>query len=527
VATGVTSRPPSGTSTSDGAGSAGGNGSAPPAVSQEAVTVSFSIGWLLAELLPGPESAEQTGQDPKRSLLLTTPPRSLRIRQVQTKLAVLRPYLQAVGRAEAQSARLKRLTRVSDAGPLHHDDVLTLVGELSGDLSAASTRLGKAFGLGFDLANTCRLPQGATQSDFEDRFGSRVVGIQEALADLSSTLPNHAARSVSLSLALWQAWAEKQQLSNRRVQWPHDGVQDALARQGEVWRSVLSGEKLGEDVLDVNDYLGALRTLAARLLSSRRWVMVLLVMTVAAIGAGVYLLIAQPGLPSKIGGVALSVLGALGISTATVKRTFSNVAGQLERELWGAELDAAIAEAIVVPPGDWRMKLKKIDLPPARGSDPSIASNARIVHRLATAISQRGRPQWLRMRMLDDLLHDQFELRPTDGPTIPGQAARRQLLATAYLGNDPTQLRGGAPGRLASEHPGLAEQKRAAVWTFHHGKLFRLEEVPTYADARTTAVTPWLGSDSGVHSAINPALPAANGNDRSANGADSVVRQSS
>jgi hypothetical protein len=507
---------------SDGVGPAGVNGSAPPTVSQEAVTVSLSIGWLLAELLPRPESAEQATEDPARSLLLTTPPPSLRVRQVQTKLAALRPHLQAVGRADAQTARLKRLARVSEVDPLHHSDVMTLVGELSGDLSAASTRLGKAFGLGFDLANTCQLPQDATQHEFEDRFGSRVVGIQEALADLSSALPEHAARGVSLSLALWQAWAEKQQLSNRRVQWPHDGVQDALARQGEVWRSVLAGEKLAEDVLDVNDYLGALRTLAARLLLSRRWVMLLLVVTIVATGAGVYLLIAQPGLLSKIGGVALSVLGALGISTATVKRTFSSVAGQLERELWGAELDAAIAEAIVVPPGDWEMNLNKIDLPPARGSDPSIASNARIVHRLATTISQRGRPRWLRMRVLGDLLHDQFELRPTDGPTIPGQAARQQLLATAYLGNDPTQLRGGAPGRLASQHPDADGEKRAAVWTFHHGKLYRLEESPSYADARTTALTPWLGSDSGVQRAINPGRPAANGSDRSANGADSV-----
>jgi hypothetical protein len=201
-----------------------------------------------------------------------------------------------------------------------------------------------------------------------------------------------------------------------------------------------------------------------------------------------------------------------------VKRTFSNVAGQLERELWGAELDAAIAEAIVVPPGDWRMKLKKIDLPPARGSDPSIASNARIVHRLATTISQRGRPRWLRMRILGDLLHDQFELRPTDGPTIGGQSARRRVLATAYLGNDPTQLRGGAPGRLASEHPQADGRTRAAVWTFHHGKLYRLEESHSYPDARTTALTPWLGSDSGVHRAINPSRPTANGSDRSANG---------
>jgi hypothetical protein len=122
--------------------------------------------------------------------------------------------------------------------------------------------------------------------------------------------------------------------------------------------------------------------------------------------------------------------------------------------------------------------------------------------------------------MLDDLLHEQFELRPNDGPTIPGQAARRRVLATAYLGNDPTQLRGGAPGRLASEHPDLAGEKRAAVWTFHHGKLFRLEESPTYAQARTTALAPWLGSDSGVHSAINPGPPAVNRRDRSGNGSD-------
>lgn len=479
------------------------NGTPPEEVTERAVTTALAAGWMLATLLPLLGAPNPRPDDPETSLLLGTPPPGMIARELQTKVTKLRPYLQAAGGATASSAVIKRLVKAADGGEPDAEDVMAVVCTLSDVLSVASTRLGKAFGLGFDLANTCRLPANATQAEFEQRFGARVIGIQQALADLSSSLPAHAGRAVSLSFALWQAWAEKQQLSNRPVQWPHDGVQDALNRQGEVWRSVLTGEKQADDMLGVDDYLQAVRTLAARVLASRRWVVLLLAITIIAIGAGVYLIVAKPGLPSKIGGVLLSIVGALGITTASLKRAFSSVTSDLEHQLWGAELDAAIAEAIVVAPGDWQMKLKKIDLPPRRGSDPGIASNARIVHEVATAISARRRPQWLRQRSIDDHLHELFKYRPIGGPTIAEEPARRRLLASAYLGMDPTQLRAGAPGRLASEHQNGGDI-RAAVWTFHQGKLFRLEEAQDYAEAREAVLTPWLGSASGVHQALQP-----------------------
>ena len=248
-------------------------------------------------------------------------------------------------------------------------------------LTAASTRLGKAFRLGFDLATTCRLPATAELTNLQEVFGLRAVSIQQALADLSSALPDHASRAVSLSLAVWQHWAAGPELGRHAVQLPNESIGKAVARQGEVWYAVLSGEKAGKDMLGLKDYGNAIWSLVRRA-ASRWWLWVVGILTVGAAAAGIYLLVAHGPAIKKLIGAALTGLGAVGLRVASLKQLVGQASVEVEQEIWGAELDLAIADAIMVPPGDWRLEVgsPEIELPPPRGVDPYYARHARTIH---------------------------------------------------------------------------------------------------------------------------------------------------
>ena len=72
------------------------------------------------------------------------------------------------------------------------------------------------------------------------------------LDDLSSAFPAHAGHSVRESLRRWQQWAsETGEHAGDAEVWP------LLRRQGDLWRALLSGEKLGVDMLEVDNSLDA------------------------------------------------------------------------------------------------------------------------------------------------------------------------------------------------------------------------------------------------------------------------------
>jgi hypothetical protein len=173
--------------------------------------------------------------------------------------------------------------------------------------------------------------------------------------------------------AQWQHWAAG---SDREAQWRGDGVVAALVRQGQVWRALLSGEKAGTDMLGADDYVGAFRTLVARLVRHRPWVWGAAMLMAAAIAALIYLFVTERGTVQHVVAIGLSALAAVGISTAALKRALNDVTSEIEAQVWRAELDFAIAEAITVPAADWIVKLKKIELPAPRGTDPQSGEKA-------------------------------------------------------------------------------------------------------------------------------------------------------
>ena len=463
-----------------------------PALAPTSVPAAFNVGWLLADLrvwameharsdANDPRPAPATPRDDPPSRLETAPSPEVKVAQIRAKITLLEPDVANAGVAasslEAVYEALDTTAGAVTKGNLNAHTVDDLFASIADALTAASIRMGRALDLGSDLADTCRMrPEtdaSAAENAFLDLFGPRVVRVQEALADLATSLPPHAARAVSLSLAEWQFWAGRLTLNKSPVSWPDPAVTDALRRQGEVWRSVLAGEKLGQDMLSADDYFGAMRELVKGQFLKRPWIWIAVAASVALVIVGAILVSANTATATKIVGVVVPLLGVVGISTATLKSFAGNIARELERQVWGAELDFAVAEAVTVPPGEWRVKLRKIDTPPPRGIDPHITTNARIVRKVSEAsrVGQAWPPLAVRAWRVRKYIDTGFAFTPLVGPGIERRAAGQLITNPVMAGFHAKHVAAGAPGRLWTSHPRPAAGDGRSddcflVWTF-------------------------------------------------------------
>ena len=516
-----------------------------PPLQPFAVPTAFDIGWLLADLRAGPVPAARrnvAGGSPS-ALMAATPP-DVEVVRIAAKIGLLSPQIESAGVGKENLVLISSRLKVShDAaarnGALSPRAVDGLFTTISATFTAASTRMGEALGLGFDLANTCRLPRDwvntknqrdsnqnekdskqnengtmakEAEKAFLQLFGARVVKVQAALADLASSLPQHAARAVALSLAQWMYWAGKPELNKHPVVWPDPAVAAALGRQGEVWRAVLAGEKRGQDMLSADDYFSAMWQLAKRQFLKRPWLWIGSILLLLVLGGGIALVSTQ-GIGLKIFGGFVALLGAAGISTASLKTLTGNLARDLESQLWGAELDFAIANAVTVPPGEWRVNLRKIDTPPPRGFDPHIMTTARVVRKVSEASgSAEDWKQRVTAWRLRKYLDKRFQLTSLDGDTIKRRHTLRLIRHPALHGFKLEHVTPGAPGRLSSVHSGGVKgsgqaKQHCLVWTFReshtrwlprqpHVRLTHVDEFKDDAEAREKAEQPRvIGND--------------------------------
>jgi hypothetical protein len=259
-------------------------------------------------------------------------------------------------------------------------------------LTAAGSSYGKAYGLGRALADTTcphQTPDQLAKSFESHRIGQLYVWLDE----LASLLPDHAARAVAQSLDWWQRavtgaiagsklsssslpasyltnsagqrsrWTRaaaalmppRQRARTSQVDPPSLGsLAAAVARQGAVWRGILGGDKLCTDLLTPQDYLRAGDRLArryadlvGRALRTMPWLLLLLLLLVAV----VLVLVFIPG--SAVARTATAVVTIAGTFSGiwkVIRTRVAPIAAQLERPLWGAELNTAAAEAVTVPP---------------------------------------------------------------------------------------------------------------------------------------------------------------------------------
>ncbi len=290
--------------------------------------------------------------------------------------------------APAVTARQAQALRLA-VSELHEQLMLTMVGV--GPLEGTAYRLGRS------LADTCRPSQSV--AELKASFDPYRLGQLYAwLTDLASALPPHAARSVRLSLTWWRdtmfidqvvaspqgrqllnglsttapgllARQRRSRLTGRRprkiavtattVLTPKapDPIKyiAALARQGELWRSVLSGEKKATDLLAAADYIGAARSTLHTVWTLIRRpgaaIVIPALLLLLALGGGllwVSHLNASGG--SKIGGYLGIILAGLVAGVRAARPAATSLGTHLEGPLWGAEVDLAVSMALTIPP---------------------------------------------------------------------------------------------------------------------------------------------------------------------------------
>jgi hypothetical protein len=286
------------------------------------------------------------GDLPGISDLTTEEKVDVRVEQIDRGLRMLASALGDAGVANPSSAGVHTALKDEQAPAAVRDAIRRLHVDLLGALTVADYRLGKAYGLGRALCDTCRSPQSDAEltDHLRDRRLDNLIGWCE---DLKTVLPAHAGQPVADSLKRWAAWAAANPPGAQNA----PEINRRLHRQGERWRAVLSGEKHATDILTPTTYVNAAERLlkdaasmAGHFLVKFVWLMlvavVLLVVGIAVISGG--------GANNLVAGLA-SIATSLGITWKTATPALTNVARKVGHPLWEAELDAAITTAITDP----------------------------------------------------------------------------------------------------------------------------------------------------------------------------------
>ena len=317
------------------------------------VSAAFALGWQMAELYrpDAPTTTPPAAHDDLPSLkrLGDDERAQIAVKQIDAALAKLANSLSAAKLDPPDLAPLRTclaepMNRTGLAGA-----VRALHVELLSTLTAADFRLGKAYGLGRSLADTCRVPVSA-ETLLAELKPNHVAMLRGGLDDLASAFPAHASRSVGISLDQWAKAIQREGKADTKAA---EEARPLLSRQGQLWRALLSGEKSGTDMLVTSNYLDAASRLFARTTAIvgqfvlRFWYLVLIALALA--GVGVWLILNEQTSASIVAGTT-AILASLGLTWRSVGNALGGLGGKLEGHLWGAELDVAIAIAITLLP---------------------------------------------------------------------------------------------------------------------------------------------------------------------------------
>lgn len=313
----------------------------------------------MARLYTGPLSSaaepELAGDLPGLSGLPAAELVKLGLGQVDVALSRLKTFL-----ADAQLPTTDGVRAATQADPVVRDAIrkaiLDLHIALLIQLTAADYRLGKAYGLGRALADTCSTaPHDQTERAraLRDHLEPHRVLVMTAwLDDLKTVLPAHASQSVADSLERWARWAETADLGTLDSKAVTETTR-VLHWCGQRWRAVLSGEKDALDVLTTSDYVTAARGTLVRVGSIARslaWQLLgPLAVALVLMGVGIWLIIANHSTAQVLAGLG-TVAGGLGITWRSAAGALGHLSLDLIRPLWGAEIDLAVAARLTPPP---------------------------------------------------------------------------------------------------------------------------------------------------------------------------------
>lgn len=336
----------------------------------EAVTAAFALGWQMARLYGGQLSSNaepRLDEDlPGLSKLPAASLVTLGLAQADAGIERLDAFLKdrtTLPTTEAARAEIARERPDRDA---IRKAILNLHVGLLITLTAGDYKLGKAYGLGRALADTCV----ATDPEPSQRKKALEHHLQPDRAqvltgwmdDLKTVLPTHSAQDVIDALGCWVRWAQDADVTTFNDEKVRENTR-ALHSCGQRWRAVLSGEKNAKDLLMTNDYVSASRRVLARVgtiaRSLARQLAVPLAGTVALVGAGVTLMFLNNGTAQVLAGLG-TVVGGLGITWRSAANSFGRVSLDLGRPLWEAELDIAVGNRLTpTPQREYMASLKR------------------------------------------------------------------------------------------------------------------------------------------------------------------------
>jgi hypothetical protein len=301
------------------------------------VSVAFQLGWTIEVIAKSPNDDTIKTLPGLDDYPEGTFPKILGQR-VSGALAKLKDVVGKAGLEIPQSVTQLAATLKAGGLPTDPTTLQSVHGDVVATLIGTDRKLARAYGLGRALRRLTSPP-----IEGEELKAPPTVGIINGLDDLSSAFPPHAARSVVLSIQRWQPTIE---LSGGKL-----SDIEAIKRQGELWRSLLGAEKLGRDMLEPENYLDAATNLARRysrivmraLGPFLPWLAIALVLFVG----GIVLIVADDTDGTVVAGIG-GILASLGLTWKGAGGALGDLAGKLEKPLWGAELDVAIADAITM-----------------------------------------------------------------------------------------------------------------------------------------------------------------------------------
>jgi hypothetical protein len=464
------------------------------------VSRAFAIGWQMASLscIASLEAGDDDEHDVSPGVRPSTFSPSTRVHQIRAGLYKLASHLTAAGDEPVETHTLDEALEADSGARKRKIDEFHA--EVSDALGAADFRLGKAYELGYALAETCLKPE--DRATFDAAFGPRVVELKNSLADLASTFPPHASRAVVLSLRSWESWAAEPTLDGHQLDWDMHGaaVRTALRRQGELWRGLLSDEKQGADMLGTEHYLRAASTLVAEMTSTiwlfLRPVAIPLGGAVLVLAIGIALLVLTGGIAQVLGAIA-AIISALGITGAGFRARLGRATAQLETRLWNAELDRAIAEAVLIGPKGWPDAIAQDDVP-ATGPTPKVTANQETLKAFRQALSvqegdqsakdiKKAKPQ--RLEEVKGFLTSNAEFIAADGSKVAGRNdiagwLLENVQAAERIATPPQLVKAAEPGVLLTY---VGTRDAADIWWLREGKIRRWRAFTNRDEARKQA----------------------------------------
>lgn len=350
-----------------------------PAISE--VSLAFGLGWDMTYLFTfvGDKDFELENLKDRLPSLSRLPEQQrslIRLDRIRGPVSLFRPRFEAVGVCNLPDvAAVEEQLGEADVEVVRQA-LCDLHYSLMRAFATADNRLAKAYRLGRSLGTTCHTADSeeALREEFDPQ---RLARLHEWLADLASQFPPHTSRPVRLSLSAWRDWIANPFVNRREagdppdgwrrgrlryfgygerpLNWERDGdrVRQALRRQGDVWRALLSGEKRGEAMLELPDFVNAAQKIPPRTLRLLGAMFMPLVVSVAFVGAGLLLTLNDAALWQSIvgiGAIFVGVAGAIGLTWQGPLEGLRRLTAELKKPLWGAVLDEEIAEAITKKP---------------------------------------------------------------------------------------------------------------------------------------------------------------------------------